>query len=93
MSASDHRAAQVQRAFLDQVEAWQLAPHVGATFDAVVLHCEDDRGEGSRAEVFVVRPPTLARCAGTRLAEGAWIRVRLAAADLKSRAVRFTAPP
>lgn len=86
MSASDNRAARVERACLDQVEAWILAEHVGQAFSAVVLRAEQDR-----AEVFVEDPPVLARCTGSGLPEGARIPVRLVAADVDRRRVTFEA--
>ncbi|WP_019812584.1 RNB domain-containing ribonuclease [Saccharomonospora saliphila] len=84
MGVSDTRAARVERACLDQVEAWVLSAHVGRTFEAVVL-----RSEPSWAEVFVRRPPVLTRCAGAGLREGARVRVRLTGVDVDERRVCF----
>ncbi|NIJ13885.1 exoribonuclease R [Saccharomonospora amisosensis] len=84
MSASDTRAARVERACLDQVEAWMLAEHVGRTFSAVVL-----RAEQTRAEVFVENPPVLGRCVGTGFPESGRIAVRLTAVDVERRRVAF----
>lgn len=86
MGASDSLASKVERASLDQVEAWVLAGRVGQEFDAVVLRSGDQE-----AEVFVSDPPVLAKCAGRRLPEGERIRVRLEEADPAERRVRFTA--
>jgi exoribonuclease R len=86
MGASDSLASKVERASLDQVEAWVLAGRVGQEFDAVVL-----RSGEQEAEVFVADPPVLAKCAGRRLPEGERIRVRLDEADPAERRVRFTA--
>ncbi|WP_156094339.1 RNB domain-containing ribonuclease [Lentzea aerocolonigenes] len=86
MGASDSLASKVERASLDQVEAWVLAGRVGHEFDAVVLRSGDQE-----AEVFVSDPPVLAKCAGRRLPEGERIRVRLDEADPAERRVRFTA--
>ncbi|MEV6713395.1 RNB domain-containing ribonuclease [Lentzea sp. NPDC051208] len=84
MGASDSLASKVERASLDQVEAWVLADRVGQEFDAVVLRSGDNEGE-----VFVSAPPILAKCAGKRLPEGERIRVRLTEADPVERRVRF----
>jgi VacB/RNase II family 3'-5' exoribonuclease len=91
MAGSDRQAAQVERACLDQVEAWLLAPRIGETFDAVVLRVN---GQGDRehgAEVFITDPPTMARCTGDGLPEGGRVRVRLVEADPTARKVTFTA--
>ncbi|PXY32523.1 RNB domain-containing ribonuclease [Prauserella muralis] len=87
MSASDTRAARVERACLDQVEAWILAEHVGRTFDAVVL-----RAEENRAEVFVEDPPVLTRCTGSGFPDSGRIAVRLTAVDTEGRKVSFEGP-
>ncbi len=84
MGASDSVASKVERASLDQVEAWVLAGRVGQEFEAVVLRAGDNE-----AEVFVSAPPVLAKCAGKRLPEGERIRVRLVEADPGQRRVRF----
>jgi len=86
MGASDSLASKVERASLDQVEAWVLAGLVGQEFEAVVLRAGDEEGE-----VFVSSPPVLAKCSGKRLPEGERIRVRLDEADPAERRVRFTA--
>ncbi|MGZ3140503.1 RNB domain-containing ribonuclease [Lentzea chajnantorensis] len=86
MGASDSLASKVERATLDQVEAWVLSGRVGQEFEAVVLRAGDDE-----AEVFIASPPILAKCAGPHLPEGERIRVRLAEADPPSRRVHFTA--
>ena len=84
MSVSDALAAKVERACLDQVEAWVLADRVGAVFDAVVL-----RSEANSGEVFVAEPPVMAKCGGAGLPEGERIRVRLVEADIARRKVSF----
>jgi exoribonuclease R len=86
MGASDSLAAKVERAALDQVEAWVLVGRVGQEFEAVVLRSGDHE-----AEVFVSAPPVIAKCEGARLPEGGRIRVRLAEADVARRLVRFQA--
>jgi VacB/RNase II family 3'-5' exoribonuclease len=85
MSASDTMAAKVDRACLDQVEAWVLADRIGAEFDAVVLRAEN----GASADVFVADPPVLARSTGEGMSEGETVRVRLVEADPAARKVIF----
>ncbi|WP_431928460.1 RNB domain-containing ribonuclease [Amycolatopsis tucumanensis] len=84
MNASDLLAARVEKACLDQVEAWMLADRVGETFEAVVL-----RAEENRAEILLADPPVMARCAGENLPEGRRISVRLTAVDVDKRKVSF----
>ena len=84
MAGSDARAAKVDRACLDQVEAWVLGDRVGQEFDAIVL-----RSEGGPAEVFLTEPPVIAKCGGENLPEGETVRVRLTQADAQTRKVTF----
>ncbi|GAA3541480.1 RNB domain-containing ribonuclease [Amycolatopsis ultiminotia] len=84
MSASDGLAARVERACLDQVEAWVLAERVGQEFTAVVL-----RAEETKAEILLEDPPVMARCSGTRFPEGERITVRLTEVDVDHRKVSF----
>ncbi|HEX2133302.1 MAG TPA: RNB domain-containing ribonuclease [Actinophytocola sp.] len=85
MESSDALAGRVERACLDQVEAWVLADRVGQEFDAVVL-----RAEGASAEVFVADPPVIAKCANDGdLPEGETVRVRVVRADAEARKVTF----
>jgi exoribonuclease R len=84
MSVSDALAAKVERACLDQVEAWVLADSVGDVFEAVVLRSESNSGE-----VFVTEPPVMAKCSGAELPEGEQIKVRLVEADTARRKVSF----
>ncbi|PRX44150.1 VacB/RNase II family 3'-5' exoribonuclease [Prauserella shujinwangii] len=84
MNASDNRAARVERACLDQVEAWILAEHVGRTFDAVVL-----RAEENRAEILIEDPPVLGRCTGTGFPDSGRIPVRLTSVDPVARKISF----
>ncbi|MGH3466293.1 MAG: RNB domain-containing ribonuclease, partial [Thermocrispum sp.] len=90
MSASDSLAGRVERACLDQAEAWQLAGHVGEEFEAVVLRV--DGGNGNRdgkAEVLLADPPVLAKCPADGMPEGERVTVRLAAVDVDGRSVSF----
>lgn len=84
MEASDGLASKVDRACLDQVEAWVLADRVGEEFDAVVL-----RADGENAEVFVPSPPVLGKASAADLQEGRMVRLRLTEADPVARKVRF----
>ncbi|GAA4425783.1 RNB domain-containing ribonuclease [Actinokineospora soli] len=84
MESSDGLASKVDRACLDQVEAWVLADRVGEEFDAVVL-----RAEGETAEVFVPDPPVLGKASASELTEGRMVRLRLTEADPVARRVRF----
>ena len=85
MSASDSLAARVERACVDQVEAWLLAERIGATFGAVVL-----RADENKAEVLLDDPAVIAKTAAPgKLPEGARIRVRLTAVDVATRKVSF----
>jgi exoribonuclease R len=85
METSDGLAGRVDRACLDQVEAWVLADRVGEDFNAIVL-----RAEGGSAEVFLTDPPVIAKCAGGEgLPEGERVRVRLARVDERAREVTF----
>jgi exoribonuclease R len=84
MAGSDTLAARVEKACLDQTEAWVLADRVGQEFDAIVL-----RSEGSSSEVFLTRPPVIAKCAGGSLVEGETVRVRLTRVDADARKVVF----
>ncbi|WP_443217809.1 RNB domain-containing ribonuclease [Saccharothrix sp. CCNWYY140] len=85
MGGSDTLASKVDRACLDQVEAWVLVDRVGQEFEAVVL-----RAENSGADVFVAHPPVMGRCTGEDLPEGERIKVRLTEADPDRRKVAFT---
>jgi exoribonuclease R len=84
METSDALAGRVDKACLDQVEAWVLGDRVGQEFDAIVL-----RAEGGSAEVFLADPPVIAKCAGEQLPEGETVRVRLVRADADERKVAF----
>ncbi|MGW5054263.1 RNB domain-containing ribonuclease [Actinokineospora sp. NPDC004072] len=84
METSDGLASKVDRACLDQVEAWVLADRVGEEFDAVVL-----RANGESAEVFVPHPPVLGKADAADLPEGRMVRLRLVEADPDARRVRF----
>ena len=84
MAASDVLAAKVERACIDQVEAWVLAEQVGGEFSAVVL-----RADETKAEILVEEPPVMAKCSGENLGGGQRIGVRLTAVDVAKRKVSF----
>lgn len=84
MGGSDSLASKVDKACLDQTEAWVLADQVGQEFDVVVL-----RAESANAEVFLPEPPVIAKCAGEHFPEGGRVRVRLTHADTVKRKVSF----
>ena len=84
MEGSDALATKVDKACLDQVEAWVLGRRIGSEFDAIVL-----RADESSAEVFLTDPPVIAKCAGEDLPEGETVRVRLVQADAEARKVSF----
>ncbi|TWP49414.1 RNB domain-containing ribonuclease [Lentzea tibetensis] len=88
MGTSDTLASKVERACLDQVEAWVLVDRVGEDFDAVVL-----RAGESEADVFVAEPPVMGKCQGSELPEGERIRARLVEADPENRRVAFKRIP
>ncbi len=89
MGVSDRTAAQVERACLQQAEAWALAGRVGEVFEATVLRA--GTGDEPVGEVFVADPPVLARCTGLGASEGFRLSVRLVEADVAHRTVSFQA--
>jgi exoribonuclease R len=84
MEGSDALAGRVDKACLDQVEAWVLGERIGHEFDAIVL-----RAERASADVFLTEPPVIAKCATEDLPEGETVRVRLVQADAGARKVTF----
>lgn len=86
MRTADGLAHQVDRAVVDAVEAWVLQDRVGAMFDAVVL----DVGKSS-ARIALDQVAVRATATGTGFVEGERTRVRLVAADVAARSVRFEA--
>jgi exoribonuclease R len=85
MAASDRHAGELERAYVELVEAVVLAPHVGSVFDAVVIDLRRD-GDGT---VQLVSPAVRARCTGAVLPLGERVRVRLTEASVEERRVRF----
>jgi exoribonuclease R len=80
MDASDGRASDVDRAVIDQVEAWSVK--VGQRFAAVVMRANDDE-----ATVMLRSPAVVATCDGPNLTPGT--RVTVEVADVTGRTVRF----
>jgi exoribonuclease R len=85
MAMSDRRTRDVERAAVDATEAWVLRRREGETFPAVVLDAEDGRGTVVLDDLAV-----RGRCTGEGLRPGTRVRVRLEAADVAARSVRFT---
>ncbi|MBO3752341.1 RNB domain-containing ribonuclease [Streptosporangiaceae bacterium NEAU-GS5] len=84
MATSGRRAAAVDRACVDLVEATILQDRIGETFQAITI---DDHP----AQVQVTEPAVIARCEGEGLTPGKRIRVRLVKADPVARQVMFAA--
>lgn len=84
MRAGDRRAAAVDRACTDAVEAAVLASRRDEEFDGMVV---DDRGEKG-CLVQLVDPAVLATCRGSH-PEGVRVRVRVARADVVERRVEL----
>jgi len=84
MQDADQRAHVVDRAVIDMTEAWLLRDRVGQTFAATVIDSDERSGI-----VVLDEPAVRARCAGSELPIGKRIDVRLVAADVALRTVRF----
>jgi exoribonuclease R len=85
MEDSEFRAAQVERAIVDDLEARLLEHRVGERFDAAVV---DDDTRGARLQI--AEPPVRARLrSDRRIAPGTMLAVRLVAADPIGRSLRF----
>ena len=80
MDVSDHRASHVDRAVVDQVEAWSV--DVGQQFPAVVMRANDDN-----ATVMLRSPAVVATCAAPNLKPGT--RVTVEVAEVTGRTVTF----
>lgn len=82
-----HYAGQVDRACVDRTEAAPLASRVGERFEVVVLRPAEADGTG---EVYLARPPVLARCTGPPAA-GVTTTVALTEADPATGRIAFAA--
>jgi exoribonuclease R len=85
MAESNRRAQQYEAGIVSAVEAAILEPHIGDLFEAVVVDVDEDDGGGT---VQLLEPAVTARSRG-ELPLGERVRVRLAAADVAKRLVRF----
>ena len=85
MAKAAGRAGQYEAGIVSIVEAALLEPHVGETFEAIVVDLDDRRG----ATIAIRRPAIRARCRGDDLPLGGRVRVRLREADVMQRLVRF----
>lgn len=88
MAQSGRRAKAADRAAIDRVEAWLLAPRVGELFDVAVVEHDEER---DRSTVALDEPAVRARCDG-RPPLGERTEARLVEADPATGIVRF-APP
>lgn len=86
MAAGDRRASAYDRGCVDLVEAALLGDRVGEEFDGVVVDVRDD---GDSGVVQLREPPVRGRLAGAALPLGTDVRVRLDAASVPERTVRF----
>ena len=84
MEDSNRRAQRYNGAIVSIVEAAVLSRSVGRVFDAVVVEVDAEGGD-----VQLAAPAVSARCAGDGLPLGERIDVRLTAADVAGRLVRF----
>jgi exoribonuclease R len=84
MERADAVGGQVERAVIDLVESIALSGHEGSTFTAVVTDV-DDRG----ARIQLCDIAVVARVASRTVEPGDGIRVKLVAADVAARQVRF----
>ncbi|SDS96191.1 RNB domain-containing ribonuclease [Jiangella sp. DSM 45060] len=88
MQGSTRRANQYERAVLDLVEAAVLQGYVGESFDGVVVEV-DDRDQ-RKGDVTIREPAVEAPISdGGDLPLGTDVRARLAAADPRTRTIRF----
>jgi hypothetical protein len=82
MADSDHRASSVDRAVLDQVEAWTV--DVGQQFKAIVMRADD-----RQATVMLHAPAVVATCEAPNLKAGTAITVEVV--EVTGRVVKFRA--
>ncbi|WP_104091741.1 RNB domain-containing ribonuclease [Arthrobacter sp. GMC3] len=92
MSASNQLASKVDKAAIDTVEAALLSHRVGSEFDAVVLAGPKRNGHSSksaaRSSIQIAEPAVSGYCEGD-LEPGTVVRVKLIAADIDTRTVKF----
>lgn len=85
MERSNRRAQQYEAGIISTVEAAVLAPHVGETFEAVVVDVDHD---GAGGTVQLAAPAVTAHAVG-KLPLGERVRLRLVLADVAKRQIRF----
>ena len=88
MQRADHLAHAADRAVVDATEAWLLRDRIGESFTATVIDANTHGGT-----VVLDEPAVRAHCDGDGLPVGERITVRLVAADVAKREVRFAASP
>jgi exoribonuclease R len=88
MQSSGRTAHQYEKCIVDLVEAAVLQPHVGESFEGVVLSVEPD--DATKGDLMVRDPATEAKVSGPGLTAGADVTATLAEADPATRTVRFT---
>lgn len=88
MREGDHRAAAVDRAATDAVEAAVLAHRVGEVFDATVI-----RDRGDKGVLLSITDPSVVAQADGHAEAGDSVRATLARADIASRTVAFALTP
>jgi exoribonuclease R len=85
MARSGGRSGQYEAGIVSIVEAALLEPHLGETFEAIVVELDERRG----ATIAIRQPAIRARCRGDDLPLGGRVRVRLQEANVMQRLVRF----
>ena len=107
MAATSHRAASVENAVIDLMEALVLSDRIGETFDAVVIDIEERRrgaaatpggdapvdptGVELLAKVQLHEPAVIARVPARGWHLGDLVKVRVVSADVMARQTRFQA--
>ena len=86
MEDSARRAGKYERGIVDLVEAMVLAPHIGQSFNGVLIDVDPDRRAG---RLQVPDPAVEARVKGSRLKLGGEVTATLVAADLVKGSVDF----
>ncbi len=86
MEDSARRAGKYERGIVDLVEAMVLAPHIGQSFNGVLIDVDPDRRAG---RLQVSDPAVEARVKGSRLKLGGEVTATLVAADLVKGSVDF----
>lgn len=93
MQASNQLASKVDRAAIDTVEAALLVHHVGEDFDAVVLAGPRKNGHATPRSTIQITEPAVSTWCDGELEPGTVVRVRLVAAGIATRSIRFVLAP